>query len=146
MKYNNDNFEEDIKNKKEEFFFYLDDFTDMYVKHKMMPNDDAVTSQYNGLVFKIDNVISSMGTLTNEINTSNCKFREKIEELDEKIKNEETINKDLIKEYRTNTNTAEGSKTLISNMKENYKRQYITNICVFLGICLEIYAIKYILS
>ena len=29
MKYNNDNFEEDIKNKKEEFFFYLDDFTDM---------------------------------------------------------------------------------------------------------------------
>ena len=40
----------------------------------MMPNDDAVTSQYNGLVFKIDNVISSMGTLTNEINTSNSKF------------------------------------------------------------------------
>ena len=137
-------FEEKMKTYSEQFFSSLDDYTQAYVNHRLQPNDQTASSYYYNITGNLDKLQESIIDLTDNINNSAIDFKDRIKELDLKIAEEKIMNKELTTELTSYKNTAAGSNTLISNMKENYNRQYFVNICVLLGICLEIYAIKYI--
>jgi len=139
-------FEEKMKTYSEQFFSSLDEFPQAYMQYKLYANDQTASSFYYNTLGNLNNFQESIVDLNQDINDSAIDLKDKIEDLDRKIVEEKVMNKELSKELTSYENTAAGSKTLISNMKENYNRQYFVNICVLLGICMEIYAIKYISS
>ena len=118
----------------EQFNSALDDYTKSYISTQLFPsvqeysntfaNDKGILTALNKDLFVLKNNIELK---TNEINNS-------INVLNEKIKREKSLNKTLTYRYQQINGSGEGASLMIDNATELYKKQYISNWDMILGI------------
>jgi len=115
-----------------EFSTILDNFTNSFIDY--YKNLDSTSSQNNydvaknNLTYKIGDIYNLKATIMNRISGVNTS----INDLEEKIGDDEGKIKELSDNYQQQT--GDSSSMLVSDAKEKYKIQYVTNITMFLGI------------
>jgi hypothetical protein len=121
----------------EQYPSILDEFKKYYIFYNKNSDYSEYKTNYNiqkDLLQQINNNISNIQiNLEKRLNENNVDSQN----IDEKIKNEKKINEELnsiLSRLSTSDNSLNKSGTLLDNVKEEYKYQFISNVGLFLGI------------
>ena len=117
----------------------LDDLKQNYFAYTKYPDNQDYSNAYSITRGSISQIMGELFTLKNSIHVLNDKLNTEISNLDAEIK----FKKDLYTKNKRNSDQMvgknKGSIELISDSKERYKFQYISNISMLIGIFLIIY-------
>ena len=118
----------------EQFPSVLDDFKKSYIIYNKNPDYDEYSQIYTKNKGALHSLNTNVFVLTNDVQKNIDDLNSKITELDNKIIDQKSINKDLKTRFANLNGTNNGAYELNDDTKELYKIQYISNITIVVGI------------
>ena len=130
----NDKNNEKIETYKSQFYSALDDYKNADIAHKLNPDIE----QYNSILMEAESHLTTINKdvfiLTNDIQFNTDNLNKRINELNAQISDERGLWKHLGFNYQQVKGLGEGANVMIDNSQDQYKAQFISNWCIFIGI------------
>jgi len=123
-----------IQTLSQQFNAALDDYKKAYIAYKLNPEMEQYQSTLNNTESTITSINKDMFVLTNNVESQIESLNMKTEELDKKINVERKTHDKLRHQYTQLTGTDMGSIQMIDDSKDMYRKQYISNWTMLLGI------------
>lgn len=133
---------EQLKTLVETYFSVIDDFMKYYILYKKDPE----VSEYSNAFFDAKNQIKKINAgifaLKNQIENSSSKINNSVFQISKRLEKEKEKNERLKKLLAHSKKANNGSDILIEDYIKNYRRQYISNITMMIGIGIVGYILK----
>lgn len=139
---NTEQYIQKINTIKEKSNFILEEFKKLYVINKMHPENEEYQYQYENVVNNINNILSSLFTISNDIQINIDDLNKKLIYLNAKIEKEKKSNKYLKRKLGIVENKNNSSYELINDYREIYNKYYLQNWSILLSTILCIYTIS----
>jgi len=131
-----------INNIKEIFPSILDNFKKYYVIFHNKSNNNEFQQIFENITGNLQNINSELSQVTNDIEKNTKKINDKLQKINDLIINEKLENQRLKKTLGIIDKNSNGSVELISDYKEIYNLNYLTNFSLFCGIILLVIIIS----
>lgn len=135
---------EKIQTYKSQLYSVLDDFKKSYVTYKSNPDISEYKANFSNQEAAVNSVNKDLFILTNDIENNINIINSKIVDLNAKIEEQRKLHESLLFHYQQSEGFGEGSKIMIDNTKELYKKQYISNFDLLFGLHILMIAMYFI--
>ena len=112
----------------------LEDFVKYYVFYNRNPEVNEYQQLFDNIKGNLQSLNSGLFVETNNIEKMTETINEKLLELDKLIMKEKKMNRELKRRLGIVENTYNGSDEMITNFKDMYEYQYLTNFATLGGI------------
>ena len=127
-------FDEKIKNIKNSFFSALADFQKYYVFYNKNPEYSEYQQMFENIKGNLQNINSDLFMTSNNVEKDTENINDRLQKINALIAKEKMKNKQLKKKLGIVEKKYNGSDELISDYKEIYNLDYLTNFALFFGI------------
>lgn len=127
-------FDEKINNIEKQFFSALDDFKKYYVFYNKNPEVNEFQNYFVNSKGQLQNISKDLFLTTNDINKNIEILNNQMKQVSIKLKDEKKLYDELMILLGNLQNTKYGSEILINDSKEEYNKQYYSNLQLLLGI------------
>lgn len=122
----------------------LNEFKKSLVLSKVYAGNDEYIQQFNNSEEKLKQFISSLFKVSVNIQNSVDDINKQLLEIDENIKREKEINRELSRKLEKSENKSTASKEMINDYKHIYNEVYLRNWAIGINILIGIIAISFI--
>jgi len=131
-----DNILEKLNAYKSKFYSALDDFSDSYVNYKLYPGYSENENIYANNKAILESLQADVFITTNDIQRNIDTLNTLIDDLNIKISAEKSNNKTLLSQLSQLTSSSNGADSLIGESTELYKKQWLSNVTLLIGVFL----------
>ena len=133
---NSKNFLSQINTLKEKLPSILDDFKKYYVFYNKNPEYNEYQQMFENIKSNLQNMNSELFITTNNIEKDTESINDRLQKINALIAKEKIKNKQLKKKLGYIEKQYNGSDELISDYKDIYNLDYLTNFALFFGVIL----------
>jgi hypothetical protein len=134
-----------INTLKEKLPSILEDFIKYYIFYNKNPEYNEYQQMFENIKGNLQNINSELFMISNNIDKNTETINDRLQKINILIRKEKIKNKQLKRKLGIVEKKYNGSDELISNYKEMYNLDYLTNFALFCGVILlgTIMAIKF---
>jgi len=118
------------------FYSALDDFSNSYINYKLYPGYSENENIYANNKAILESLQADVFVATNDVQRNIDTLNSLITDLNAKIATEKTKNTTLKSQLSQLMSSSNGADSLIGESSELYKMQWLSNVTLFIGICL----------
>lgn len=129
-----ENYKTKIDTLESQFSSVLEDYKTAYISYKIAPTNPDYATNFNDTTSKLSKISEELLALQQTIQLEIEKINVSTGKINLEITKEKETRDELLRELSNIKGANAGSKIMISNFKEMYRKNYYTNTAMFVGI------------
>lgn len=130
----NQSIKEKIKTFQNQFTLLLDEYYQSYILYHTNPDIPEYEKRFQQDKGALHTLNKQLFVLTNEMEQKNEKINKQMKQMNHLLQKEKKIYQTLSSQYEQLNGSGNSSQIMIENATENYKKQYISNLDLKIGL------------